>query len=86
MADIVTDKDRERARPIVDVLIATAHAPITWEHVIATALAEQRMRDAVLAHSHGDFCHREASFGGSPDLYERARGAWHIAATIRRGE
>jgi len=41
-------------------------------------------RAAVMAHSHGEFCDREARNGGHTSLFERAKGAAHIAAAIRR--
>ena len=41
-------------------------------------------RAAVMAHSHGEFCGREARNGGHTSLFERAEGAAHIAAAIRR--
>ena len=38
---------------------------------------------AKIAEDHAVFCQHEADNGGSPDLYERASGARHIAKKIR---
>ncbi len=45
-------------------------------------LAKERERCSKIASDHGTFCRREADGGGDPVLYERAEGAFHIAATI----
>lgn len=47
------------------------------------AVEQEREECAEIAQIHGDFCFDEADKGGSPDLRERARGAWHIAKKIK---
>ncbi len=53
---------------------------------IATAIREARAdafsEAAQCAREHGDFCDSEARKGGSKDLFERAKGAWHIAQNM----
>ena len=49
------------------------------------AVQAERDRCQLIALKHHDFCRNEALTGGSPDLFERARGAKHIADTIKSG-
>jgi hypothetical protein len=57
------------------------------ESAIATALQEAAdealERAAGVSDEHATFCEREAYNGGSNDLFERARGAEHLAEKIR---
>jgi len=46
------------------------------------AVLHERAKCAKTAKDHADFCRREAENGGSKTLFERAKGAAHIAQRI----
>lgn len=54
--------------------------------LVSQAVERERERFAKIAHDHAKFCENEARNGGSKDLYERAKGAFHTARQISDSE
>ncbi len=65
-----------------DALGSMAYVP-AFKAEMSKALRDERAACAEIAQAHGEFCHKEAQNGGSPDLRERGNGATYIAGQIR---
>ena len=54
-----------------------------WNEAYACGQTEMKAQCVEIAEAHANFCDQEARSGGHSSLFERAKGAAHIAQKIR---